>query len=128
MPAIYAEYNHGRWVAVCPDHLAQGLQIAEQLKPGDKYVCPVDYPDLYATTLIPNPRMKGAFNSVPDTHLREETRAKAIADGAAQEVIFPEDWREIEAALRTRPVHARNWKPGTTLEEIQAENKRRLNA
>lgn len=127
MPMIYAEFNHGRWVAVCPGHLEQGIQVAEQVKPGDVFICPADYPDLYAHTLIPNPRVKGAFNSVPDRPLREETRLQAISQGAAHEIVFPDDWQEIENILRGRPVYARNWKPGTTLVELRLENERLLN-
>ena len=123
---IFAEYNHGRWVAICPDHQAQGMTIAEVVHCGDVFICPEDYPDLHATTLMPNPRIKGAFNIIPDTPLREETRARAIADGAAHEVLFPDDWKEIEAVLRLRPVHARNWQPGTTLAELKSVNERML--
>lgn len=125
---IHAIYNHGRWVAVCPGCLEQGLQVAEVVKPGDLFICPNDYPDLHATTLMPNLRVKGAFNPVPDQPLREETRLKAIAEGAAQEILFPENWKEIEDTLRTRPVHARNWQPDTTLEELLAESERMNNA
>ncbi len=125
---INAEYNHGRWVAICPKCLEENMQVAEVVKPGAVFVCPVDYPDLYATTLMPNPRVKGAFNSIADQPLREETHLKAIADGAAQEIVFPENWKEIENALRSRPVHARNWQPGTTLEELQAETERLIHA
>lgn len=108
---INAIYNHGRWVALCPQCLEQGSQVAELVKFGGVFICPVDYPDLYATTLVPNPRVKGAFNSVPDQPLREETRQRAIDEGAAQTVIFPENWKEIENDLRTKPVHERNWHP-----------------
>lgn len=126
MTTIYAKYNHGRWVAICPDHQALGVIIAEEVHPGDAFVCSHDYPDLRAITLIPNPRVKGAFNIIPDAPLREETRARAIADGAAHEVIFPDDWKEIEDVLRLRPVYARNWQPGVTLEELRRENERKL--
>lgn len=125
---IRAEYNHGRWVAVCPACLQENMQVAEVVKFGDIFICPVDYPNLHATTLMPNPRVPGAFNPVPDLPLREETRQKAIADGAAQEIIFPENWKEIENALRVRPVSARNWQPGTTLEELQEETERMTHA
>lgn len=123
---IIAEYNHGRWVVICPEHLERGLMVAEQVEPGAVFTCPGDYPDLYATTLMPNPRMAGAFNSVPDMQLREETRQKAIAEGNAHQIIFPENWKEIENELRKRPVYARNWQPGTTLAELQSETERML--
>ena len=121
---IVAEYNHGRWIAICPACLAQNMQVAEVVKPGDVFICPIDYPNLYATALMPNPRVPGAFNQVPDQPLREETRQKAIAEGAAQEIIFPQDWQAIESELRRRPVHARNWQPGTTLQEIKEANEK----
>lgn len=126
--SIYAEYNHGRWVAICPACLQQGVQIASEVRVGDVFVCPTDYPNLLAQTLVPNPRMNGAFNPVADTVLREETRQRAIADGAAHEVIFPSGKNEIERLLRVRPLHARNWFPGVTVEELQQENERMKNA
>lgn len=126
METIYAEYNHGRWVAICPACLQEGLQVASVVKAGDVFICPNDYPDLMATTLMPNPRVKGAFDPIPDQPLREETRQRAIEKGVAYQVVFPAEKSEIEHILRARPVHARNWSPGSTLAELRNENERMM--
>lgn len=123
---IYAELNHGRWVACCPACLKEGLQVASIAKVGEPFICPNDYPNLLATTLMPNPRVPGAFNPVPDLPLQEETRQAVLKTGDYYEVIFPAEKSEIERILRARPVHARNWFNGVTLEELQNENERML--
>lgn len=124
---IYAEFNHGRWVAICPNCLREGMQVASVVKIGDVFICPNDYPNLLATTLVPNPRVAGAFNPVPDQPLREETHQAALLAGEYYEVVFPAEKSEIERVLRVRPVHARNWFVGVTLAELQDENERTIN-
>lgn len=123
---IFAEFNHGRWVTVCPVCLQEGLQVASLIKAGDVFICPNDYPNLLATTLMPNPRVPGAFNPIPDEPLRNETHQTALAAGDWYEVIFPAEKAEIEHTLRMRPVHARNWFTGVTLAELQDENERMI--
>ena len=127
MKKIEAHYNWSRWIAICPNCAAEGKTMAAEVSPGDVFVCPEEYPDVLAKTLVPNPRMAGAFNSVPDAVLREETRQKAIADGNTWQVVFPakKNKTEIERVLRARPRDGRNWQPGTTLEELIEENKER---
>lgn len=124
METIFAVINHNRWIAICPRCQAIGSLQAIEVKPGDIFVCPGEHPEILAKTFIPNPRMKGAFNSVPDEILREETRQLAIAQGNAYRVEFPGNAKQIIEALRVRPVHARNWEPGTTLKELRSENAR----
>jgi hypothetical protein len=127
MKKVFAEFNHGRWVAICPKCLAkEGIQSAMDVKPGDIFVCPEEYPDITATALISHPRIKGAFTSVSDEFLREETRRQAIADGNSYQIEFPKDAQEIVKELRKRPRHARNWSPGTTVAELKSENERIL--
>jgi hypothetical protein len=125
MKKVIAEFNHARWIALCPDCLKQGIQSALEVKPGDVFVCPEEHPNLLATTFVPNPRMPGAFNSVPDVILRRETLRAALDAGEAYQVTFPADKAQIERALRMRPRNAQNWFPGTTVAELLDENERR---
>lgn len=128
MEKILAEMNHGRWIAICPKCLSEeGIISAMEVKKGDVFICSEEYPNIMATALVPNPRIKGAFNSVPDSVLREETKNQVIADGNAYQVEFPLDAVEIETVLRARPRHARNWSKETTIEELKSENERMLN-
>ena len=122
MEQVYAEYNSARWIAICPGCLAQGIQAAMEVKPGDVFICPEEHPNIMAITLVPNPRMPGAFNSVADTALRTEARQAAIGAGEAYEVIFPAEKAEIERVLRVRPRAARNWWAGVPLSDLIAEN------
>ena len=122
MDKIPAHMNHGRWIAFCPACAASGVTVALMVKPGNIFVCPEEYPDTLAKTLVPNPRVKGAFNSVPDEGLREEARERAIRDGVAYEIAFPANIKEIEKILRARPASARNWDPGTTIDELKQGN------
>ena len=124
MQKIQAYINHGRWIANCPQCAELGLTAAQIVQPGDVFVCSEEYSDMLAKTLVPNPRIPGAFNSVPDHVLREQAKQQAIAAGNAYEVVFPANKVRIEGELRKRPAHARNWDPATTLEELQDENNR----
>lgn len=46
-------------------------------------------------------------------------------DGLVRPVTWPEERAEIEVLLNARPVPAtRNWKPGETVAQLQAENER----
>ncbi len=118
----YAEYNHGRWIFICPACQEVGILSAMEVHPGEPVICAEEHPDILAKTLVPNPRVHGAFNSVPDEPLREEARRKAIEAGDAYEVIFPRDHEKIEQVLRLRPVAARNWWPGVKLQDLKREN------
>lgn len=122
MEQVYAEYNSARWIAICPTCLVQGIQAAMEVKPGDVFICPEEHPNIMAITLVPNPRLPGAFNSVADTALRTEARQAAIGAGEAYEVIFPAEKAEIERVLRVRPRAARNWWTGVPLSDLIAEN------
>lgn len=119
---ISAEVNHGRWIAFCPVCRNEGKVVALVVTPGVPFVCPEEFPETLATTMVPNPRVKGAFNTVPDEVLREETRARAIADGRAFDVVFPKSMKEIEDVLRVRPVSARNWYSPKTVDDLRREN------
>lgn len=121
METINAQMNYGKWIAICPRCAAQGLTAAMEILPGALFVCPEENPDLLATTLIPNPRMQGAFISVPDLLLREETHRAAVAAGSAFEVVFPPEKEEIERLLRRRSLPNRNWIDGT-LDELRRGN------
>lgn len=121
MEQIYAHFNHGRWIAFCPK-----CNTASVVTPNSPMVCAGEYPNLLAKTLVPNPHMAGAFNSVPDEFLRREARQAALDAGEAYEVIFPAEKAEIEKILRARPVHGRNWFPGVSLSELIEENARVL--
>jgi hypothetical protein len=122
---IHAQYNHGRWIAICPVCAEDGIVSALEVEAGSVFVCPGEYPQIGAETYIPNPRMEGALDRVPDHALREEARRSAIEAGNCYDVIFPPERREIEAILRYRPLHARNWFAGTTVEELHRENEKR---
>lgn len=125
MDKIKAIYNHGRWIALCPNCAAQGVTSAVHVRPGDLFVCPEEHEDLLAITYIPNQKKAGAFNAVPDEAKREEARQTAIRQGSAYEIIFPADKAKIEAVLRARPVTARNWHEGETVADLIAENAER---
>lgn len=124
MKTVFAEFNHGRWIAICPACREQGVISALQVEPNDVFVCPTEYPDTLAETFIPNPRVQGAFNSVPDIALRDQARRSAIEAGNGYEVVFPPEKKEIERVLRFRPVFGRNWWVGVTLEDLRTENQR----
>jgi hypothetical protein len=85
-------------------------------------VCPHEYPDTLATTMVPNLRMKGAFLVAADEELRTETRERAVSDGNFYDVVYPWNRFEIENVLRLRPVAARNWSEPTTVDELRQEN------
>lgn len=121
---IYAQYNHARWVAICPRCLLAGKTVALEVRIGDVFVCPEEYPNLMAKTLVPNPRMPGAFNPVADVVLQREARQSALASGNCYEVIFPEEKAEIERVLRVRPAYGRNWFQGVSLRDLIEENER----
>lgn len=122
MQKIYALYNHGRWIAICPACTAIGLIAASIVRPGEFFVCAEEYPDITATMLIPNPNQSGTFIAAPNQVLREQTKQQAIEASNVYEVIFPDQKKEIERVLRYRPVPSRNWEPGTTMDELTAEN------
>lgn len=124
MDTIHAQFNHGRWIAICPACAAGGTISALQVKPGDLFICPEEHPDLLAMTYMPNPRKAGAFDMVPDEAKREEARQTALRQGAAYEIIFPAEKAQIEAALRPRPIAARNWH-GESVADLLAENQER---
>ena len=125
MKTVDAQYNWARWIVICPTCLKDGRTAAVEVKPGDVFVCPEEYPDLLAKTLVPNPRMPGAFNSVADILLRAEARGKAESDGNAFQVVFPKDKTKIECILRMRPREGRNWWPGVPLSDLVHENAER---
>ena len=127
MKKIKAHYNWARWIVFCPDCALEGKTMAAEVTDDNVFVCPEEYPDILAKTLLPNPRMAGAFNSVPDIILREETKEKAIAEGNAYQVEMPAKKikTEIERILRARPREGRNWQPGVPLEDMIEENKER---
>lgn len=124
MRKINAQMNHGRWIVICPDCAEQGMTVAMEVVPGVPFVCPQEHSNLLATTLVPNPRVKGAFNSIPDLVLREETRRSAVEAGSAFEVVFPPEKKEIERLLRLRPIPNRNW-TDATLDELRRGNAER---
>ena len=119
---INAEVNHGRWIAFCPVCRDQGMVVALIVEPGVPFVCPEEFPETLATTMVPNPRVKGAFNTVPDEAARQEARELAISRGKAFEVLFPANKKEIEDVLRVRPVAARNWYSPKTADDLRREN------
>lgn len=125
MEKIYAQYNWARWIVICPVCAEDGGKVAVEVKPGDVFACPEEYPDLLAKTLVPNPRVKGALNSVPDIQLREDAMKQAEADGNVYQVVFPQDKAEIERVLRVRPRAGRNWWQGVPMRELIDENKER---
>lgn len=49
-------------------------------------------------------------------------------DGYFCQVIFPENRAEIESILLARPIQNRNWEPGETLADLQADNDQHLSS
>lgn len=122
MEKVYAQLNHARWIVICPNCTQMGIISASEVKPGDVFICVEEHPDLMKNMLVPHPRTQGAFNSVPDDYAREEARQSALEAGECFEVVFPAEKPTIEAVLRERPVSARNWFPGVTVDELRVEN------
>ena len=125
MKTINAQLNHNRWIAVCPTCAEGGQTSAALVTPGELFICASEYPDILATMQVPHRKRKGAFVVVADDDARDEARLAAIEQGAAYEVIFPADKKEIEAALSKRPAAARNWTPGFSVDDLLRENAER---
>ncbi len=124
MEQVFAHFNHGRWIAICPRCQAMGIvSAAEVRKTEDRiFVCPEEFPGTQAKMLIAHPQRKGAFLSVPDDDARTQARNIAIDAGNSYIVICPPERPEIERILRFRPRYAQNWSPGTTMAELRDEN------
>lgn len=125
MEQVFAQFNYGRWIVICPRCLALGITSAVEIKPGETiFVCPEEFPGTQATMLISHPQRRGAFRSVPDEDGRAQTRQAAIASGTVYEIAFPSEKSNIERTLRFRPRHAQNWIPGVSIDELRQENDR----
>jgi hypothetical protein len=116
---LYAYYNAGRWLVKCPD--CDNPHYAELEK---AFVCQVCYPGLNATALQQHTNRLGQtlFRPVPDLEAREDALTAAAEAGKVFTVNFPAERLEIERLTRKRPVKCANWKPGETIELLQAEN------
>ena len=116
MKQAHAYMNHGRWLVRCPVHNKGAAQVKP---PIDKYIPPCCHPDIVAGF---QGVVKGRVQYVPDTSARKTARIQAEAAGDVYEVVFPDNWRDIESVLSRRPVENRNWTPGETLAGLHGEN------
>jgi hypothetical protein len=82
---VYAEVNHGRWVARCP-WCSAALSVSVEDPRFFDPLCHNDRSAQWAT------------------------------------VVFPDGWEEIEAVLDRRRVENRNWHPGESVVDLEAEN------
>lgn len=90
-------YNWGRWKVQCPSPDCLGV---EEVRPGKRL----------AVCTCRDPQMGGGIC----TH--------GPVCGTLIRLAWPENPREIEDACVGRPVQNRNWHPGETLEDLEAEN------
>lgn len=100
---VIARINHGRWLADC---VRTGCRGAELVRPGVPFICGSCYPQ--------------AFSGDPDERAR--WLRIAAARGEAHEVEFPAEAAQIESVLGVREPDHRNWTPGETLADLEAEN------
>lgn len=100
---VLARINHGRWLADCA---RPGCRGAELVAPGVPFICGSCYPQAFSGDAAECARW-GRI---------------AAARGEAHEVQFPEDAAALEAALAGRDEGNRNWTPGETLADLEAEN------
>src|SRR6266545_4482402 len=99
MEKVFAQFNYGRWIGICPRCLALGITAAAEIKPGENiFVCPEEFPGTQAMMMIAHPQRKGAFRSVPDVDARLQTHQAALDAGNTFEIIFPMEKTEIESA------------------------------
>jgi len=123
MAQAAAYYNWGRWLAPCPK-----CKVANDIQPDQTtFTCPACRPDLRAWAIKMD--ADGFGRPVADTAKQVAAAEQAIEAGEVYGIVWPENWREIEAALRARPVPAMNWLPGEDVADLLAENEARgLNA
>lgn len=113
-----ARFNHGRWIADCPDCLG-----AENVSPGDKFICGNEFPNKHAYLYKRIKTNKGdRYRRVADIAKRKRAEADAVALGKRYAITWPKEKDEIEQVLRMRPVENMNWEPGETLADLRQEN------
>lgn len=64
----------------------------------------------------------GLGRQVSDPVARRAAYDQAVAEGQVWAITWPAERAQIEDALRPRVVSAMNWTPGTSVEDLQAEN------
>lgn len=111
---VYAYFNHGRWLAACPKHEFGNKSRVDPLL-NRPFIPPCCYPGM--NRVIP-----GKAGLQLDRSARKTAQAEAEKNDDLYEVVFPENWLEIEQALEGRPDEAKNWTPGETLGLLQVEN------
>lgn len=121
---VKARYEWGRWIADCPDC----PNSAEDVKPGDEFLCGTEFPHKHATLFQKiqvqhGKKLADRYAKVPDAIAREQAWARGIVLGRVYKVVFPRNKKDIERVLRMRPVKNQNWSPGETLADLQRENK-----
>lgn len=116
---VQARLNWGNWIADCPIH---GEGIAEQVKPGEPFICSRCHPGIHATMPI---RYEGHLIQVPDITVQALAREKAAQAGHIYDVVFPseKERQKIMAAIRQRKVQHMNWRPGMTIADLERENR-----
>jgi hypothetical protein len=113
-----ARFNHGRWIADCPDCLG-----AENVSPGEKFICGNEFPNKHAHLYKKVKTKKGdRYIRGPDIAKRKRAAADAAAQGKRYSVVWPKDAEEIVQVLRMRPTENMNWEPGETLADLRREN------
>lgn len=96
-----AYYNYGRWVVDCPAS------------------------DCYAALRVSEASSVVSVWMVCDCGDESACDHQQIPCGRAFEVALPDDRQDIEAVTGLRPRRAnRNWVPGETVRDLQAENLR----
>lgn len=119
MEKIYARFNHGRWIADCPN-----CPSATVVKIGDEMViCGACYPDKLAKkwSLLPS------GNPIPSSDKSKQDSAKELAYSMSEvyEIVFPDDAKLAEEVLRKRKIEHQHYYPKKeSLEDLERENKR----
>ena len=115
-PKVYARLNWGNWIADCPIH---GEGIAEQVRPGEPFICSRCHPGIHAQMPV---RFQGHVIQVPDVAGRAYAFQQAEWAGHLYEVVFPKNMPKIMERVRPRKLQHMNWRPGMTLKDLEREN------
>lgn len=114
-PKIKAYYNHGRWVADCPN-----CNSAEQVNDSTVFICSEEYPYV---SYAGKSKADVDPHRVMLIHEGKQSLAKAKQDNEIYDIVFPEFRSEIERVLSARPPVNRNWLIGETIDDLVEQNR-----
>ncbi len=123
MPTVLAYINEGRVIADCPD--CNGAEFVSRGKP---FICSRCNPEIMGYKEI---TVQGYLVKVKDPEKVITALEKIISAGRSYDVIFPDDFEQIQAVLRERKrIVNMNWYPaghprmpnGETVFDLVIEN------